>query len=180
VPELARGWRSLSIRQPWIELILSGAKTIEIRRWRDAPLVRGLFVLHAARALDWKTVELFQWDDPLALRRGGFVGVAELVEVLPISSATNWRALLMEHRVVHPPPFDRTVWGLRLRSARAFERPVKARGHGDFFEVPAGARRGVATQLARLGLNPAQPAAEGAALAESLQSAEQAAKEPGV
>src|SRR5262245_8376648 len=101
--EFDKEWRALSIRQPWIDMILNGEKVIEIREWDYPPSFRGTFVLHAARAIDWKTVALLDIDSPLDRARGVFVGCANLIDAIELSSDTNWRDLLLEHRVIHPP-----------------------------------------------------------------------------
>ena len=41
---------ALSVRQPWAELIVSGKKSIEIRRWQRS--YRGRICIHAAKHVD--------------------------------------------------------------------------------------------------------------------------------
>jgi hypothetical protein len=133
-------WRALSIRYPWIDMILDGDKVIEVREWTHPPSRRGTFILHAAWAIDWKTVALLDLDPPLHRPRGAFVGCADLVDAIEMSAATNWRELMPRHRVIHPPVGDRTVWGLVLGNVRRFQRPIKGSGRSYFFPVPAAVR----------------------------------------
>jgi hypothetical protein len=133
-------WRALSIRYPWIDMILEGEKVIEVREWTHPPSRRGTFVLHAAWAIDWKTVALLDLDPPLDRPRGAFVGCADLLDTIEMSASTNWRKLMPEHRVIHPPVGDRTVWGLVLGNVRRFRRPIKGGGGSYFFPIPPAAR----------------------------------------
>jgi ASCH domain len=70
---------ALSVRQPWAALIVSGRKTIEIRKWSTA--IRGRVHIHAARLADGRpdawglAAEDLQ---PLAEQTGGLIGTAEL------------------------------------------------------------------------------------------------------
>lgn len=68
--------KALSLKQPWAELIVSGKKTIELRKWNTH--FRGEFLIHAS--LNTKK----QWMDAYLfaeLPRGCIVGKATLVDV---------------------------------------------------------------------------------------------------
>jgi hypothetical protein len=72
---------ALSIKQPWVTLLLLGVKTIEIRRW--ATRIRGPVLLHAAKVPDprpegWELVTPAM--RPLLDLAGGLVGQAILQE----------------------------------------------------------------------------------------------------
>jgi hypothetical protein len=126
-------WRGLSIRQPWIDLILKGEKTIEIREWTYPPALRGRFLLHCAQGLDWKTIALFGGRRHFAHPRGALVGVADLYDVIEISVEENWAKLARQHRVIHPPNGGRSVFGLLLRNVRPLTKPIKTPGGPYFF-----------------------------------------------
>src|SRR5438046_2531913 len=91
---------ALSIKQPWVDLILRGLKDIEVREWRVAR--RGPILVHASNAVDWKTAELLGYDVASDLPRGGLVGVAKIVDVIEFSRSA-WLELMPRHRVIHPP-----------------------------------------------------------------------------
>ena len=91
--------KAISIRQPWVWLILNAGKDIENRRW--ATRFRGRILLHAAKgmtraeyddAIDplWAsggpTIELPAFED---LERGGIVGSVEIVGCVS-SSDSPW------------------------------------------------------------------------------------------
>jgi hypothetical protein len=71
---------ALSLKQPWAALLVTGRKTMEVRRWPTAR--RGRILIHAARVADdrpqaWAHVDAVL--EPLARQCGGFVGMADLV-----------------------------------------------------------------------------------------------------
>jgi len=135
--EDGKSWKALSIRQPWIDMILSGVKTIEIREWAYPPRHRGRFVIHAAQALDWKTVALFGGRRRFDYPRGSYVAVADLYDVIEIDPLRNWAALAHQHRVIHPPNFGAPVYGLRLRDVSPLECSIRGRGGPYFFPLSA-------------------------------------------
>lgn len=96
--------KALSGRQPWWWAILHAGKRIENRKWNTH--YRGPILLHAAKgctdqemreALEWMTdvgvVPRSVWAEGpiLDMPRGGIVGRARIVDVIP-----PWRAPLLE------------------------------------------------------------------------------------
>jgi hypothetical protein len=156
---LTRCWRTsmdkltaippaLSIRQPWLDLIMRAEKTIEVRDWSSNH--RGPILLHASRTLDWKTIELFGYEDALALPRGALIGVADVVDMVELTAET-WAALRRHHLVIHPATTGR-VRGFVLREICAFSRPIPCRGRTMLFPVMPHAIDPVKRELATLGL----------------------------
>jgi len=68
--------KALSIKQPFAELIVSGKKTIEVRKWNTK--FRGKFLIHASKIPDAEAMKRFGFDK---LHDGGIVGEAVLVDV---------------------------------------------------------------------------------------------------
>src|SRR5215471_13086409 len=89
---------ALSLKQPWATLLVSGRKTIEVRRWPTAR--RGRFLIHAARVSDprpevWARV-------PAELREaagvvGGILGAAELTDCVAYRTAAAFAADAAHH-----------------------------------------------------------------------------------
>jgi hypothetical protein len=123
---------ALSIRQPWVDLILRGKKTIEVREWEIRR--RGLVLIHAASALDWRSVEFFGYESPLGLQRGGIVGAMEIVDVIPLTRE-SWLERLDQHLVVHQRRLPQ--FGAVLANVRSFGRVFRCSGRQYFFPVPA-------------------------------------------
>lgn len=76
--------KALTIREPWVSLLLSGRKTIETRPW--AAQHRGGILLHAGRRFDVSECERF---DVKPHAPGHIVGSAVLVDVVPIVRARS-------------------------------------------------------------------------------------------
>jgi hypothetical protein len=122
---------ALSIRQPWVDLIMRGVKTIEVREWQVER--RGPILIHSASALDWRSVELFGYQDALKLPRGGVVGYAEIVDVIPLTH-DKWLEHLDAHLVVHQRRLPQ--FGAVLANVRDFGRVLRCSGKQFFFPVP--------------------------------------------
>ena len=68
--------KALSIKQPYAELIVSGRKKIELRKWNTK--FRGEFLVHASKNPDNNAMKRFGFDK---LPVGCIVGKAKLVDV---------------------------------------------------------------------------------------------------
>ena len=68
--------KALSLKQPYAELVVSGKKTIELRKWKTN--FRGEFLIHASKSVDTNAMERFGFSD---LPLGCIVGRARLLEV---------------------------------------------------------------------------------------------------
>src|SRR6266851_7880001 len=92
-------WVGLSIRQPWIDLILKGIKTIEVRDWKVARV--GPILLHASLTIDWQAIELFGYSNPWDLPRGRLVGYAQIKETSGFTTE-SWHESAQQHLVIRP------------------------------------------------------------------------------
>lgn len=68
--------KTLSLKQPYAELVVSGRKTIELRRWNTK--FRGEFLVHASKAADLDAMKRFGFSE---LPTGCIVGKATLEDV---------------------------------------------------------------------------------------------------
>ena len=68
--------KTLSLKQPYAELILQGRKTIELRKWNTH--FRGEFFIHSSKLPDQKAMENFGFKE---LPCGFILGKANLVDV---------------------------------------------------------------------------------------------------
>ena len=136
---------ALSLRQPWAHVVLHMGKALENRRWDTS--FRGDFLIHASKGLtkaDYYDCletcqhvlgsQILSTFPPLkALPRGGIVGAARLVSVLP--RCPHWPC---EHPWHMPDP-DKpplTQFGFMLENIRPAPRFVPCTGHLGFFRVP--------------------------------------------
>ena len=74
--EFKKIMKALSLKQPFAELIVSGKKTIELRKWNTN--FRGEFLIHASKVPDKKAMQRFGFTN---LPTGGIVGKSVLTEV---------------------------------------------------------------------------------------------------
>jgi hypothetical protein len=121
----------LSIRQPWVDLILRKQKTIELREWSVTK--RGPIALHAAWAIDWKAAALFGYARPFELPRGQIVGRAEIVNGLELDRQ-SWYRLVDQHCVIHP--LSRGVYAAFLENVERLPNPIRLKGKQYFFSLP--------------------------------------------
>lgn len=120
---------ALSIKQPWVELILRGRKTIETRNWR--PPVRGPIWLHASKAVDQNAVQRFGFA-PETLPLGCLVGTATLYDVRRYEDGLEFAADYGRH-LVDTGTHLWVSFGLILRDVSRIT-PVPCRGKLGFFE----------------------------------------------
>ena len=85
----------LHFRQPWIELILSGQKTIEVRSWPTR--YRGELWLHAGKKADKYAMKRFNFSAG-NLTFGAIIGKCVLLDCLEFDNYT-WEDLYEEHLV---------------------------------------------------------------------------------
>jgi hypothetical protein len=128
---------ALSVKQPWAALLVSGCKTIEVRRWPTAR--RGRVLIHAARRADerseaWEKVprELL----PLVRLRGGIIGAGTLTGCVTYRTLDAFAADEGRHRIA-PDWFEGPfLYGFLFAnlSVLPFRR---CRGRMGFFHVEA-------------------------------------------
>jgi hypothetical protein len=70
--------RCLSLKQPFAELLVSGKKTIELRKWNTK--FRGKFLIHASKQVDKERASSLNIDHT-KLSKGAIIGTAELYYV---------------------------------------------------------------------------------------------------
>jgi activating signal cointegrator 1 len=120
----------LSVRQPWVELILQGRKTIEVRTWTTTH--RGPLWLHAGQRVD--THACVPHGVPLeGLSVGALVGTVEVVDCFAFDAST-WTSL--RHLHMNLVPFEERFVGWVLRNPQRIP-PVAFRGTLGLMKIPA-------------------------------------------
>jgi len=115
--------RALSIRQPWIDMIIQGAKTLEVRSWELRE--PGTLALHSTIEVDHAAAYLFGYHAPWTLERGKILGIAQVSEVIELKPGQGLD-LVAEHR--QPLPIGEAMFGFRLTRVRALRRPFRISG----------------------------------------------------
>lgn len=83
----------LSIRQPWVELILNGTKTVEVRTWPTRH--RGCLWIHAGRTIEGHECRRLGIH-PSKLLTGALVGHCDLLDCVPFTPG-SWEVLRPAH-----------------------------------------------------------------------------------
>ncbi len=134
--------KSLSIQQPYAELIMRGRERVENRSWtwlkewdwaREGPLLLGI---HASSKLaDVAEERLDEWfpdkkqGEPLMVRIGCVVGVVDLVNICrPAELPSDLR----DHEFVNRHPDN---WCWVLRNPRRLAQTLAATGNARLFHV---------------------------------------------
>ena len=107
---------TLTIRQPWADLILCGIQDVENRSW-ETPF-RGRLLIHGAKTVEWEVVDYLKKEHgfvfPAAYRprTGAILGSVEVTDCV----------------TDHHSHFFQGPYGLALSDPRKFEWPVAYRG----------------------------------------------------
>ncbi len=117
--------KTLSLKQPFAELVVSGKKKIELRKWNTK--FRGEFLVHASKIPDWNAMKKFGFND---LPRGFIVGKAVLVEVKKYENKKE----LEKDKDKHLAEGDWGNYGFILKNAEKFAKPIPAKGSLNFWE----------------------------------------------
>jgi len=119
--------KTLSIRHPWIDLILAGSKTVEVRTW--ATRYRGPLLLHASAGFgiaEREAAVRLRQPPPEPASLGAVVGIAELVDCRPMRRE-DWKKAGL-------PPLSGKLWAWVLEDARPLG-PVPFPGKRTLFDV---------------------------------------------
>ncbi len=115
----------LSLKQPFAELVVSGRKIIELRKWNTK--FRGDFLIHASKIPDKKAMEKFGFVD---LPCGFIIGKAKLVCVKKYKNEE-------EHKKDCDKHLAESAWGnygFILEDAKRLEKNIPAKGSLGFWE----------------------------------------------
>jgi hypothetical protein len=119
--------KALSLKQPFAELVVSGRKTIELRKWNTN--FRGEFLVHASKNPDLNAMNKFRFKEN-SLPLGFIIGKAELVEVKHYKNKDEFNNDKDKHLA------DATwgEYGFVLKNARRLDKLVEAKGSLGFWE----------------------------------------------
>ena len=115
--------KTLSIKQPWAELIVSGRKTIELRSWNTK--FRGKFLVHASKNPDKEAMKKFGFKE---LPCGFILGEVELVDVKDYAVTKDF------DNDNHLADASFGGYGFVLENFKRFEEPICVNGRLGFWE----------------------------------------------
>lgn len=128
-PDRAYGLVGLSIRQPWVALILGGQKTIEVRSW--ATKHRGVLWLHAGRRVEADVCRTWGFDEA-RVTRGALVGHCYLRACVEFTAST-WEELRSAH--LNAGSFEPRKFGWFLSDVHCIA-PISMRGKLGLMKLP--------------------------------------------
>lgn len=117
--------KTLSLKQPFAELILQGKKTIELRKWNTK--FRGEFLIHSSKIPDIEAMEKFGFKE---LPLGFILGKAKLVDVKEYKNET-------EHQTDSSKHLASSFWGkygFILKDVERFDKQIPALGKLGFWD----------------------------------------------
>ncbi|MGI0042658.1 MAG: ASCH domain-containing protein [Nitrososphaeraceae archaeon] len=123
--------KCLSLRQPYAELLVSGKKTIELRKWNTN--FRGEFLVHASKNVNKEKCKSLDIEHP-KLTVGAITGRAILDDV----RRYDIKAQFMKDKSRHYADaniFNSYMYGFMISNAHRFKYPVPYSGRLGFFEV---------------------------------------------
>ncbi|MCR4327435.1 MAG: ASCH domain-containing protein [Nanoarchaeota archaeon] len=116
--------KALSLKQPFAELVVSGKKTIELRKWKTN--FRGKFFVHASKIPDKKFMKKLGFEN---LPTGVIVGTAKIIEVKEYKNES-------EHQKDKNKHLANSFWGkygFVLKNPKRIK-PIPAKGKLNFWE----------------------------------------------
>ena len=117
--------KALSMKQPFAELVVSGRKKIELRKWHTK--FRGEFLVHASKVPDKKAMKRFGFK---SLPLGCIIGKAELVDVKRYCSPEDQ----IKDQELHLADTSWGTHGFVLENVVRFDDPLPWRGNLNFWE----------------------------------------------
>ena len=121
--------KCLSVSQPFADLIISGKKTIELRKWNTN--FRGEFFIHAPikiRVEDCKRLKITK-----KLVTGAIIGKAELYDVKKYNSSKEVKMDQKFH--LASKNFQDKTFGFKIKNAKSLRIPIPWKGQLGFFDV---------------------------------------------
>ncbi len=122
--------KCLSLKQPYAELIISGKKTIELRKWNTK--FRGEFLVHASKKINKEAAERNNIDYT-KLVTGGIIGKVTLYDVKVYENKNSF--LKDKNKHLAPPDFKNYRFGFLVKNPRRFKKPILIAGKLRFFDV---------------------------------------------
>ena len=123
-------FKYLLLKQPYAELLVSGKKTIEVRKWKTK--FRGQFLVHASKNIDKESCKRLKIDQA-KLVTGAIVGKANLYDVISYGSKNSF--LKDKNKHFASSNYDNPKYGFLVNQGKRFDTPIPIRGKLGFFNV---------------------------------------------
>ena len=121
--------KCLSVSQPFADLIISGKKIIELRKWNTN--FRGEFLIHAPLKIRTEDCKRLKINKKLVT--GAIIGKAELYEVKIYNSIKEIKTDQKFH--LASKNFHDRTYGFMLKNSKSLRIPIPYKGQLGFFEI---------------------------------------------
>jgi len=121
--------KCLSVSQPFADLIISGKKIIELRKWNTN--FRGEFLIHAPIKIRTEDCKRLKINEKLVT--GAIIGKVELYEVKKYNSIKEIKADQKFH--LASKNFHDRTYGFMLKNSKSLRIPIPYKGQLGFFEI---------------------------------------------
>ena len=122
--------KCLSLKQPYAELLVSGKKTIEVRKWNTK--FRGQFLVHASKKINEEACERLKIDQAKFVT-GAIIGKANLYDVISYRNKNSF--LKDKNKHFASSDYSNPKFGFLVNQAKRFDVPIPIRGKLGFFNV---------------------------------------------
>jgi ASCH domain len=124
--------KAISIRQPWLDLILVGSKSIELRPSMPKDGMPDYLVLHAPLTIEYADACFFGYKNPWELKTGKLLAIARVNGVTPIDEK-NQLDFVEDHRQYYP--LEGQYYGFQLEEVKLLRKPINYSGRLILFSL---------------------------------------------
>ena len=127
--------KCISLKQPYADLLASGKKTIEIRKWNTN--FRGPFLIHASKNVDMESCSALGFDEN-KLTKGAIIGKAFIYDVIRYATMNVFLRDRHKHYFIAPdikPNHSFKRYGFLVKDPVKFREEIPYSGKLGFFEV---------------------------------------------
>jgi hypothetical protein len=124
----------LSLKQPYADLLATGRKTIEIRKWNTN--FRGPFLIHASKNVNKNACLTFGYDESNMVK-GAIIGKAFVYDVRKYTTIDVFFDDRQKHFSIEDIKLDHSFkrYGFLVKDALKFREEIPYLGKLGFFEV---------------------------------------------
>jgi hypothetical protein len=123
--------KCISLKQPYAEMLATGKKLIECRKWYTK--FRGDFLIHASKTIDMEACEYYKISSN-DVARGYIIGKAKLFEVKKYLNYKEYFLDKDKHFSLNHYN-DKIIYGFLIKNAIRFKQNIPYKGKLGLFEV---------------------------------------------
>ena len=126
--------KCLSLKQPYADLLATGRKTIEIRKWNTN--FRGPFLIHASKKVNKNACLTLGYDESNMVK-GAIIGKAFVYDVIKYTTIDVFLDDRQKHFSIEDIKLDHSFkrYGFLVKDALKFREEIPYLGKLGFFEV---------------------------------------------